>query len=179
MKQVILLVTLLCACFVTGRADSLDVSSFQDPVRSTGTTTEATDTFVLTNGHLVTAGPGVICEDSRGGFCRLTEVVTGIESYSLWKPIILTSTVIGTGITIWRWTRPHRGTDLCPVVIPTGPCDPFNPKPNPPPATETPEPATLSLLAIGLGTAIAERHRRRRKLALKGRAKSKLYGDFS
>lgn len=179
MKQVILLVTLLCACFVTGRADSLGVSLFQDPVRPTSTTTQATDTFVLTNGHTVTAGPGVVCENSSGGFCRLEEIVAGTENYFPWKPVILTSTVIGTGITIWRLTRPHRGTDRCPVVIPTDPCDPFKPKPNPPPTAETSEPASLSLLAIGLGTAIAEKHRRRRRLAFDGRAKSKQYGDFS
>ena len=179
MKQVILLVTLLCACFVTGWADSLGVSSFQGPLRSASTTTEATDTFVLTNGQIVIAGLGVVCENSNGGFCRLEEVVAGIDNNFLWKPVILTSTVIGTGIMVWRWARPHRGTNPCPVVIPTDPSPPFNPKPNPPPTAETSEPATISLLAIGLGTAIAERHRRRRKQTRDGRAKSKLYGDFS
>jgi len=179
MKQVTLLVTLLCGCFVTGRADSLGVLSLQDPVRSTGTITEVTDTFILTNGQIVTAGPGVVCENSSGGFCRLEEVVAGIDNNFPWKPVILTSTVIGTGITIWRLTRPHRGIDRCPVVIPTDPCDPFKPKPNPPPTAETSEPASLSLLAIGIGTAIAEKHRRRRRLAFDGRAKSKQYGDFS
>ena len=123
---------------------------------------QAQDIFILRNGQIVTAGPGVICADG-GGFCQTDEIVAG-ESHSYMRPIILTASIIGIGVTIYAIR--HRETGPRTVVTSTDTTISHRETGSRivTSLADVPEPGTILLLATGLGSGIAGAWRRRNKL---------------
>ena len=151
----------LCQAGSVRWQDLQDNSQKPTPSSEAQLPAQVQDIFILRNGQIVTPGPGVICADG-GGFCRADEIVASENPN--WRPIILTASIIGIGVTIYvlrhRETGPRTAISSIDTILShreTGPRVLVN-------QADVPEPGTILLLATGLGSGIAGAWRRRNKL---------------